>query len=214
MDLDKYKTAWNNQPEEINTVSKVDIYKMAHSKSSSIVKWIFIIGILEFSFWILLNILTANSEYMKVYDQLNLTSFINFTYYIHYIVIIVFLYIFYKNYTSISVMDNTKELLNKIFKVRKTVKFYVYYNLITFIILSLIINIIIFSDKNNFKEVFNTENLIINNTNFFTVILISQILFLLIFLVLFWLFYQLLYGILLRKLNKNYKELTKFEDSN
>ena len=40
--LDKYKKAWGNQPEETNTVSEVDIYKLAHSKSSSVVKWIFI----------------------------------------------------------------------------------------------------------------------------------------------------------------------------
>ena len=31
---------------------------------------------------------------------------------------------------------------------------------------------------------------------------------------LFWLFYQLLYGILLRKLNKNYKELAKLDELN
>ena len=42
MDLDAYKKTWENQPEETNTVSKIDIYKMAHSKSSSVVKWIFI----------------------------------------------------------------------------------------------------------------------------------------------------------------------------
>ena len=46
--LDKYKKAWENQPEENDRVNEAQIYKMAHSKSSSIVKWIFIIGILEF----------------------------------------------------------------------------------------------------------------------------------------------------------------------
>lgn len=214
MDLDKYKKAWDNQPKETDTVSKVDIYKMAHSKSSSIVKWIFIIGILEFSFWILLNFLTAKSDYMKVYDQLHLTSFIKFTYYIHYVIIIIFLYVFYKNYSSISIMDGTKELLKNIFKVRKTVKFYVYYNLITSVVISLIVNIIIFSDQNKLKEIFKTESTHINESSFFITMIIVQIVSLLIFLVLFWLFYQLLYGILLKKLNKNYKELTKLEELN
>ena len=46
--LDKYKKTWSNQPEEAHKLSKVEIYKMAHSKSTSIVKWIFIIGLLEF----------------------------------------------------------------------------------------------------------------------------------------------------------------------
>ncbi|CAM1347027.1 hypothetical protein [Tenacibaculum insulae] len=212
MDLDKYKKAWNNQPEETNTVSKVDIYKMAHSKSSSIVKWIFIIGILEFSFWIILNICTSKSSYLEIYEKLNLTTFLNITYYIHYAVIIIFLYVFYKNYCSISIMDGTKELLKKILKVRKTVKVYVYYNLITFIILSIIVNVMIFSDQNKLKQVFNAEGINISESSFFSIMLVTQIIFLLIFLVLFWLFYQLLYGILLRKLSKNHKELSKFDD--
>ncbi|MDO6812224.1 hypothetical protein [Tenacibaculum soleae] len=213
MDLDKYKKAWNNQPEETDTVSKVDIYKMAHSKSSSIVKWIFIIGILEFSFWLILNFFTSNSSYMEVYEKLNLITFLNITYYIHYLVIIIFLYIFYKNHSSISIMDGTKELLKKIFNVRKTVKIYVYYNLITFIILSIIVNVIIFSDQNKLKEVFNNDNINISDSSFFTIMLVTQIVFLIIFLALFWLFYQLLYGILLRKLDKNYKELIRIDNN-
>ena len=214
MDLDRYKKAWNNQPEETDTVSKVDIYKMAHSKSSSIVKWIFIIGILEFAFWLVLNIATSNSSYIEIYEKLNLTTFLNITYYIHYVVIFIFLYIFYKNYSSISITDGTKELLENIFKVRKTVKIYVYYNLITFVILSVIVNFIIFSDLGKLKEIFNIENINIDEGNFFIIMLMAQIVFLVIFLILFWLFYQILYGILLKKLNKNYKELVKFDELN
>lgn len=214
MDLDRYKKAWNNQPEETDTVSKVDIYKMAHSKSSSIVKWIFIIGILEFAFWLVLNIATSNSSYIEIYEKLHLTTFLNITYYIHYVVIFVFLYIFYKNYSSISIMDGTKELLKNIFKVRKTVKIYVYYNLITFIILSIVINVIIFSDRTKLKEIFNAENINIDESSFFTIMLVTQIISLFVFLALFWLFYQLLYGILLKKLNKNYKELAKLDELN
>ncbi|MBE7688232.1 hypothetical protein F6A46_08285 [Tenacibaculum finnmarkense genomovar ulcerans] len=212
MDLDKYKTAWNNQPKQTNQVSKAAIYKMAHAKSSSIVKWIFIIGILEFLFWILLNLFTAKSKYLKIYDSFNLTSFIEISYYIHYVVIIGFLYVFYKNYNAISVTDGTKELLQKIFKVRKTVKFYVYYNLLTFIILAIIVNVFIFSDLNHLKKILETNNAIIDESSLFTSMLITQILFLSLFLGLFWLFYQLLYGILLKKLLKNYKELTKFDE--
>ena len=214
MDLDRYKKAWNNQPEETDTVSKVDIYKMAHSKSSSIVKWIFIIGILEFAFWLVLNIATSNSSYIEIYEKLNLTTFLNITYYIHYVVIFIFLYFFYKNYSSISITDGTKELLENILKVRKTVKIYVYYNLITFVILSVIVNFIIFSDLGKLKEIFNIENISIDEGNFFIIMLIAQIVFLVIFLILFWLFYQILYGILLKKLNKNYKELVKLDELN
>ena len=44
--LENYKKAWNNQPDTEDKLSTVDIYKLAQSRSQSIVKWIFIIGIL------------------------------------------------------------------------------------------------------------------------------------------------------------------------
>ena len=130
------------------------------------------------------------------------------------VVIFIFLYFFYKNYSSISITDGTKELLENILKVRKTVKIYVYYNLITFVILSVIVNFIIFSDLGKLKEIFNIENISIDEGNFFIIMLMAQIVFLVIFLILFWLFYQILYGILLKKLNKNYKELVKLDELN
>ena len=68
MDLEQYKKSWENQPKETNTVSNVDIYKMSHSKSSSIVKWIFIIGILELIFWTSLNFMVPQ-KYMEVYKD-------------------------------------------------------------------------------------------------------------------------------------------------
>ena len=45
--LDQYKNAWDNQPQDIQKVSKNEILKLVKRRSSSIVKWIFIIGLLE-----------------------------------------------------------------------------------------------------------------------------------------------------------------------
>ena len=50
MSLAEYKKAWKKQPEDYGKISISDIYKMTQAKSTSIVKWIFIIGILEFIF--------------------------------------------------------------------------------------------------------------------------------------------------------------------
>ena len=69
--LDKYKKAWINQPEETDTFSALDIYKLAHSKSSSVVKWIFIIALLEFILWSSLNLFMPEDFY-KIYRDLNL----------------------------------------------------------------------------------------------------------------------------------------------
>ena len=96
--LDKYKKAWDKQPEETNKVSKADIYKMSRSKSSSIVKWIFIIGILELLFWAGLNLSFVGSSYLELYETLHIETFAYASVYLHYLVITLFLILFYKNY--------------------------------------------------------------------------------------------------------------------
>ena len=209
--LENYKKAWDNQPEEKSKFSALEIYKMAHSKSSSIVKWIFIIGIIEFLFWLGINFIIPE-EFYKIYEDLNLMTFLNVFTVLHYLIILTFLFLFYKNYKNISVIDNTKKLINNILKVRKTVKNYVFYNLATVFLVSVIINIVMFSDSEKLVEIMNPNNLAMDINQIITVTIISQIIALVVILVLIWLFYKLVYGILLRKLNKNYKELAKLED--
>ena len=203
MDLDKYKKAWNNQPEETNTVSKVDIYKMAHSKSSSIVKWIFIIGLLEFLIPTFFSLFLDMEEANKLYDKIGLANFIIYISLFFYPIILYFIFLFYRNYKNISAIESTKDLMKNILKTRKTVRNYVLFNLS--IATLIFVTIAITTINNEFSDL-STKQLII------TSIIIAVIITIL--LILFWLFYQLLYGILLRKLNKNYKELTKLENLN
>ncbi|PQJ78525.1 hypothetical protein [Polaribacter porphyrae] len=210
--LENYKKAWSKQTEVAEKVSTNEIYKMAHSKSSSIVKWIFIVGILEFIFWITINIFTPDSySFFEIYKDLNLETLINIFTILHYIVIIGFLYLFYKNYTKISIADNTKKLIHKILRIRKTVRNYVYYNLAIIVLTSIIINIVVFSDEDKMNKFFNPENLTMSINEMITLSVISQLIALVIILALFWLFYKLVYGILLKKLNRNYKELIKLD---
>ncbi|WP_298781549.1 hypothetical protein [uncultured Polaribacter sp.] len=211
--LEKYKKAWDNQPEEKNKVSSIDIYKMAHSKSSSIVKWIFIVGVLELLFWSGINFFVPDSIYV-IYEDLNLMSLLNVFLILHYVIILAFLFLFYKNYKKISIIDNTKKLIINILGIRKTVKYYVFYNLATFFLISVVFNSIIFSDENKLMKIMNPKNLSMDMSQFITITLISQIIALIIILTLLWLFYKLVYGILLKKLNRNYKELKKIDDLN
>ncbi|CAM1349131.1 hypothetical protein [Tenacibaculum crassostreae] len=202
MDLDKYKKAWENQPEETNKVSKVDIYKMAHSRSSSIVKWIFIIGLLEFvflnSFYFIFDMDKAYEEYSK----LGLYNFIIYSQFVTYPILLFFLVKFYLNYKSISVVESTKTLMSKIINTRKTVKYYVIFNLAYVFIIFLVVSIATIKTHPEF----DSAHIII--------FIITTTVIALIALVMLWLFYQLLYGILLRKLNKNYKELAKLDELN
>ena len=71
-----------------------------------------------------------------------------------------------------------------------------------------------FSDSDKLMEIMNPTHLSIDINQIITVTIISQVVALIIILVLLWLFYKLIYGILLRKLNKNYKELAKLNGIN
>ncbi|WP_405605267.1 hypothetical protein [Polaribacter sp. Asnod1-A03] len=201
--LDNYKKAWDNQPEETSKFSAVEIYKMAKSRSSSIVKWIFIIGIIEFvvlnSMYFFVDMETAYAEY----DKLGLMSFVTYSQILAYIILFYFLAMFYINYKNISTVDSTKKLMKKILRTRKTVRNYVLFNLgymalMMFIVMVAEINL-------NFEDL-NTKQILL--------IILLTVVVTLVFLGILFLFYQLLYGILLRKLNKNHKELAKLEDLN
>ena len=200
--LDNYKKAWENQPEDAHKISRTEIFKMMHAKSSSIVKWIFIIGLLEFIVLSLFYLLFFDlKKTMNFYEDLGLTNFIIVSSLVTIPILFYFLYQFYKNYKNISVVENTKNLMNTILRTRKTVKNYVLFNLSYFVITFIIISIV---QINHLEEVISATKLM---TLIFIIVIIIAI-----SVCLFLLFYQLLYGFLLKKLNKNYKELVKLDE--
>jgi hypothetical protein len=212
MDLSNYKKVWKNQPEEKNKISALEIYKMTQSKSNSIVKWIFIIGLLEFVFWFAINYIETKNGDLESFEKLNIINYIDIFDYFHYVVVVLFLILFYRNFSLISTTDSTKKLMENILLVRKTVKWYVYYNLINVIVFFIIINILIFNTPNGINIISGIENF--DQEHMMTVYIVAQIAAIAIMILILWLFYYLLYGILLKKLNKNYKELTRLNELN
>ena len=212
MDLSNYKKVWKNQPEGKNKISALEIYKMTQSKSNSIVKWIFIIGLLEFVFWFAINYLGNKNGALEPYEKLNLINFIDNFNYFHYVVVVLFLILFYRNFSLISTVDDTKTLMKNILLVRKTVKWYVYYNLINVVIFTIILNILIFNTPDGINILSGIDNESFNQEHMMSVFIIAQIVVIAIMILILWLFYYLLYGILLKKLNKNYKELIKLNE--
>ena len=67
-ELDLLKKHWNKEEVSFEQVSEKQIYKMIHKSSSSIVKWIFIISILEFLLWSLMSFFMKDSEVMRQFD--------------------------------------------------------------------------------------------------------------------------------------------------
>ncbi len=212
MDLANYKKVWKDQPEERNKISSLDIYKMTQSRSTSIVKWIFMIGLVEFIFWFSINYFATKSGTFEPYAKLNLMTFLDYSNYLHYLIVLLFLLLFYRNFSSVSAIDDTKTLMKKILLVRKTVKWYVYYNLIGVVVFSIIINVLIFNTPNYLSILYDINPSSIDQGQMMTIIIITQIVMISLMLLVLWLFYYLLYGILLKKLNKNYLELTKLSE--
>ncbi len=122
---------------------------------------------------------------------------------IHFIVILYFIYIFYKNYKNISVGNSVKELMKNIIKTRKTVKYYIYYNIGIAAVIGVNIFYKVFTSA-TFKETLP------ENTNLITLWAIALVLFTIVLLIL-WGIYRLIYGLLLKKLKVNYAELEKNE---
>ncbi len=209
-ELELLKKDWKKEDGNYPKLTKNEIYSFLLKKSSSLVKWLFYISIAELIFWILVNSIPyfTSDEYRARLDaiysnQIVFTGLTIFTY----VVIILFIFLLYKSYKSISVTDNAKRLMESILRTRKIIKFYVAYNLIMAFI-SFAFGIY-FATKHN-QEL--SDQLAHFSTNQMVVFYLIMALFFVIFLLLILLFYRLIYGILLGRLNKNYKELKKLED--
>jgi hypothetical protein len=201
--LENYKKAWNNQPDTEDKLSTVDIYKLAQSRSQSIVKWIFIIGILEFVGLNALSFFVDIDEAYAEYEKIGLENFIFYSQIAAYGILFYFLAMFYLNYKRISTTDSTRTLMKKIIKTRKTVRNYVLFNLSYMALIMIVVAIA--SINTNFDDLSNKQIILIIFATLVATLLILGVL---------WLFYQLLYGFLLKKLSKNYKEIAKLNEPN
>ena len=205
-ELEFLKKDWKKQGADFPKLSYNEIYKMIHKKSSSIVKWIFIICIAEFLFWGLITLCIPESTF-AIYEKFNLNTFLFIAQGLHYLVVFFFIYLFYKNYKTISVVDNTGLLMKNILKTRKTVNYYVYYNITLYILLSIILNIVMFSNPDILIENMMPKNAALDSDRFLGIMIVVQIVVLLLMCAIIWTYYRIIYGILLKKLNRNYKEL-------
>ncbi|UFH35339.1 hypothetical protein [Flavobacterium acetivorans] len=207
-ELDLLKKDWKKNENSFEQVSEKEIYKMIHKKSSSIVKWILIISILEVLLWTCLSLCFNSDDYLIKINHSELIAYFEVLTIFNYGVILVFIYLFYKNYITISTTASTKQLMKDILKTRKTVQYYVWYNL-GMIVLSLIIGFVIAFAYN--PEVNALRHKIASDSKIMAITIGILLLTIVAFFGAFWLFYRLIYGILLRKLYANYKELKKID---
>lgn len=210
-ELDLLKKHWKKDETSFEQVSEKQIYKMIHKSSSSIVKWIFIISILEFSLWTILSFFMKDEKVMKEFDAYHVDHIMTPFMIIGYVGLAYFFYQFYMNYRKISATDNVQKLINTILKTRKKVYQYVWFNIIYAICSIFIVFFIQFNYDQKLINSLNTarengDGLVLNVILFFGALVIIGLL-----VGFIWLFYRVVYGILLKRLYKNYEELKKID---
>lgn len=211
-ELELLKKDWQKKEVNLPRLSYDEIYQMIWKKSSSIVKWIFYISIIEFVLLHLLYLLPSARSGFDMYNELGITSIFIALTIIQYIVVFYFIYQFYSRYREISVLDNAKQLTNNILRTRRTVKNYVIFSL-SLILLSFAVIVFGIFNTENIVAVFQLEGKVaempseqLKSTFMWGISILG---------IVFTLFlggvYFLLYGLLTRKLSKNHKELKKLE---
>jgi hypothetical protein len=207
-ELDLLKRDWQKNNQSFAQVTDKELYIMIHKNSSSIVKRIFIISILEIVFWTVIGLFFNTENDLKESDNPMVYPIMMGITVLNYAVVLIFIYLFYKNYSQISTINSTKQLMKDIIKTRKTVQYYVWYNLGMFILGAVLgITLALSYDPtiNNLKQNIQNPNLVL------VITIISMIVLCSILYGAIWLFYKLAYGILLKKLNTNYQELKKLD---
>jgi hypothetical protein len=121
-------------------------------------------------------------------------------------IILLFIYLLFKAHKAISVTDNAKKLMESILKTRKVIKYYVIYNLVMACI-SMAVGMY-FAIIHN-PELSDTIAHFSDKQKLIAFAILTG--FTAVFVFIIWLFYKLLYGLLLKRLNRNYKELKKLE---
>ena len=212
-ELELLKKDWETSSKNYREFNKEELYKLIYKRSSSIVKWIFIISLLEFGFWTLISLGFNGSEDLKKIQSYDVNYILYPLTILGYVVLIYFFYVFYKNYKTISATDNTKMLMESILKTRRTVRHYVIFNLV-FMCISIVIGVYI--ELTNNPEVQILLNRIESEgdgkiTVFYLIVVgLSIVAMALVSAVLIG-FYYLIYGLLLKRLKSNFKDLKELE---
>src|SRR5690606_6603687 len=196
-ELDFLKQHWKKD-EDFPKVDKEGIRKMLHNSSSSIVKWIFYISILELLAGLALNFLLTNDTDINP-DSDIVSTLENALSVVFYIVIAYFIYKFFSSYRSIKNTSNTKVLLRDIIETRKAVDQYIRFNIYYIIAVSALVTVTMMITDGVFVKPWGEAIFYVVGISIFMIIAIAILLGLVRF------YYKVVYRRLVNKLNKNYE---------
>lgn len=216
-DLDSFKKTWQEQPVQPKYDSS-EILQMLNRKSRNYVKYIFWISVAEFLFFSVLGLFyffqgEESDSFRKILEKLGAqkapeieTNFDHAYLAIKILSLLITAYFvlkFYQNYRKIKIEENLKDLIIRIIKFKKTVNAFILISIALLVAFTFVFTAFIF-------YVLNSQNVRPDNSNLIIVIIgiiVSTVLCVL----LIWLYYRLVYGIIIRKLDKNLKQLKDIE---
>ncbi|MGC5742887.1 beta-carotene 15,15'-monooxygenase [Chryseobacterium sp. NFX27] len=216
-DLDSFKKTWQEQPVQPKYDSS-EILQMLNRKSRNYVKYIFWISVAEFLFFSVLGLFyffqgEESDSFRKILEKLGAqkapeieTNFDHAYLAIKILSLLITAYFvlkFYQNYRKIKIEENLKDLIIRIMKFKKTVNAFILISIALLVAFTFVFTAFIF-------YVLNSQNVRPDNSNLIIVIIgiiVSTVLCVL----LIWLYYRLVYGIIIRKLDKNLKQLKDIE---
>ncbi len=212
-ELELLKQDWKKRAASIPQLGKDEIQALLGRRSRSLVRWILSISILEFALPHLLYVIPGVQENWRMYKELGLYKPFVVLSIAGYSVAFYFIYQFYKRYRAISVAVSSKQLIQQILNVRKTVKHYIisaFGLAVTMVVMTLVAMIL----HPNLASVFPPETeaaSTLSAEKYRSILLWGMSIGMVIILGTLAVFYYLAYGISLRKLKKNYTELQHLE---
>ena len=162
-------------------------------------------------FWTLISFALKDADYNKRFDSYHAENIMIPFMALGYMVLAYFFFKFFMNYRTISATDNAKKLMENILKTRKTVKQYVAFNLIYMALSVFVVLGIQFNKDEQMISLIEQASANGELFKFYAITILIAFAAAAIIIVIILGLYFLIYGILLKRLNHNYRELKRLE---
>lgn len=216
-DLDSFKKTWQEQPVQPKYDNR-EILQMLNRKSRNYVKYIFWISVVEFLFFSVLGLFyffqeEESDSFRKVLERLGAqeapeveNNFGHAYLAIKIMSLLITAYFvlkFYQNYRRIKIEENLKGFITRIIKFKKTVNAFILISIVllltfTFVLISFIFYTL---SSQNIQPTNANLTIIIAGITISTLLAVSMI----------WVYYRLVYGSIIKKLDKNLKQLKEID---
>ena len=211
-ELELLKQHWQQEDQDLPKLSYQELQNMIWKKSTSVVRWILIISLIELILPHLIYLLPSAQSGFEIYTQLGIGSWLLGFNIVYYTIALYFIYLFYKRYKEISVLDDSQKLMGNILKTRNTVKYYVIFSLSSALLVVLLVMAGIYTTP-DLLELFprDLETDQLNLSQYRQVLMLAVGIGGFAIVSLMAIIYFLLYGFLIRKLRRNHQELRRIE---